>query len=257
VSSGRFQGTDASDYADVAVGHRHSLSGIQRLRRAWHERGADVTVSPGDPVQDRRSTSAVQRQWQRWRASQEAKASRRRREEEHAALLEHEHEQQEIIDRLEDPRRTPPLDPPLALLREVGLEQLSMQVAGGVVLVTQAGGAVAGASLLAAADIAVQGWLVVLLIAVLSAVFALRALLGVKPSTGPTPFQMLDGRNAFYASPRRAVLDDDEVEWLLIGDIEKAIHENEERLTARAKWVSRSIWVLLVGLSALAVQQVG
>jgi hypothetical protein len=208
---------------------------------------------PAEP--HRQSTSGIQKLKHKWRLRRTYRATRRASARELTQRAKRKQQQEKIGRRLGDPRRTPASEPPLGMLREVGLAQLAMQGAGAGILVAQAGAVLAGAGLLAAANIALGGWPAVLVIDVLSAVFALRALLGVRSSTGPTPFQILDVRNIFNEPAEPLFLADDELEWLLIGDVEAAIHENATRLQARAQWVSRAVIVLLIGLATLAFQQ--
>jgi hypothetical protein len=163
---------------------------------------------------------------------------------------------QDVQTRLADPRRTPPVEPPLNLLKEVGLAQISMQMTGYEILVTQAAGVLAGAGILAAADIAVEGFLLVLLLALASSGCALRALLGGGLNTGPTPFQILEVRNIFHEPGQHFVLEDAEVDWLLVGDIEAAMRTNQRAIRPRSRWLAGAAWLLVIGIAVLSVQQI-
>lgn len=198
-----------------------AMSGIHRLRIAWQVRKAMNADSEAlEALED--AAARV-----RWR--------------------------EEVVRRLDDPRRTPSAPPPLGMVRAVGLEQLSMQVIGSGSIDTQAGGVVAGAGALAAIDLALGGWLAVLVVAAISALYAFRTLLVSVPSTGPTPTQILAARSFDDEHGQNVLLDDDEAGWLVLGEIEVAINSNGALLQTRGKLVTRAIAALLVGIIVLVV----
>lgn len=137
-------------------------------------------------------------------------------------------------------------------LRHVGLEQLSMQSATAGSFDTLVGGILTGAGALAAVDVALHGRHAPLVAAGLCAAFGMFAALPRRPQNGPTIPEMLAMRLFADEDGTPYLLADDDVEWLVIGDIEKTVRNNEKTLRVRWVLVGAAIVSLLFGLGALA-----
>jgi hypothetical protein len=137
-------------------------------------------------------------------------------------------------------------------MRDVGLEQLSMQSATAGSFDTLVGGILTGAGALAAVDVALHGRHVPLIAAGLCAAFGMFAALPRRPQNGPTIPEMLAMRRLTGEDGTPYLLADADVEWLVIGDIEKTVRNNEKTLRVRWVLVGAAVFSLLFGLGALA-----
>lgn len=156
------------------------------------------------------------------------------------------------IERLSTPERQGIEAELLRSLREVGLEQLSMQAATAGSFDTLVGGILAGAGALAAVDVALHARHSPLIAAGFCALFGMVAALRRRPQNGPTIPEMLAMRRVADVSGKQYALEDNEVEWLVVGDIARTVDNNAGVLRWRAVWIGAAIFSLLFGLGALA-----
>jgi hypothetical protein len=220
----------------VPESHRRSKSDIQRLLEAWRRRRVAATGT-GRPTLRSRVRAWLRRRRQAGRRPSRLSSG--------AAIRE----------RLSDPRREYASERLLGSLRAVGMEQLSMQAATAGSLDTLVGGTLAGAGALAAVDIALKAKHAPLGLAALAAVFAIGAAVPRRPGNGPTITQILRMCRFKDSGGQEAGLEDDEVEWLLVGDIEREVHKNTRTLKLRSRMMALAIVSLLAGLMVLAVEE--
>lgn len=142
------------------------------------------------------------------------------------------------------------------MLRSVALEQLSIQAATAGNLDTQAAGALAGAAGLAAVDLALGRWTAPLVLALISSTYSIRTILetGLRAS-GPSPGEILNGRDFIDERGHQVTLSDSETESVVLGDLEKAIRQNGRRLGRKARTVFRATASLLFGLAVRVLLQ--
>jgi hypothetical protein len=161
----------------------------------------------------------------------------------------------EVVGILGDSRQ-PPTERMLVMLRSVALEQLSIQVVAAGSLDTQAAGALAGAAGLAAVDLALGRWAPPLVLALISSTFSIRTILGAGlRASGPSPGEILNGRDFIDERGDQVTLSDSETESVVLGDLEKAIRQNGRQLGRKARTVFRATVTLLFGLAALVLSQ--
>jgi hypothetical protein len=170
---------------------------------------------------------------------------------EQATTAEYEGWLDEVARRLSDQRRIKK-GPLLSALRAVGMEQLVIQTIGAGSQDTQAGIVLAGSAALATFDSTLpKTWELPLIAALAAAVVAIIAVLLAKPEGGPPLSKLIDRRFFIDQSGREIVLDDDEAEWILVGDIEVAVDRNARQLARRGRMISLAMILLVIGVADL------
>jgi hypothetical protein len=145
----------------------------------------------------------------------------------------------------------------LAALRETANTQIIIQSAGLGSLDTQAGVAMAGAAGLAAVDLSLKEWVLPLALAGAAALLAITALLVWGPWGGPEPRQVLRGRIFKDEDGNEVLLEDEETEWLLIGDLNLAIRMNDKFARLQKLFITLAGLALLGGIVSLVGLQIG
>ncbi len=162
-----------------------------------------------------------------------------------------------VQEKLGDFEAKGPMSPSrLGMLRGIGMKQLSMQTSGLGSIDTQAVGALAAAGALAALDVALDQWLWLLVMPLIAALFALLVMIAGKPAIGPSPEKIMRMRSFLDPEGKEVILDDIDVEWLVVGDVEDSLQANAKLIDERARAVLCAAGALFLGVVVLMVLEI-